>query len=323
MQGKGKIVYTFLSILVLISVMAAGISVAHEKDVEGAKDHPLISRYPGSFIKHYVVKDYDQYTLPLGVIEERKLSESKTLKGKITRIQYQAPEDVSTLQVFRNYEIALEKAGFDILFSASGKKLAEESSQWTRLVYPQRDAYAPLSGYSETQRYLAAKLARPEGDVYVSLYTVFADWGDVPYAQLDIIEVKPLQTGLVRVNAEAIAQDIKKTGRARIYGIYFDTGEATIKSSSEPVIEEIAKFLKQNPDIDLYVVGHTDSQGGFDYNMDLSRRRAESVIDRLVSEYGIDEGRLEAHGVGFLTPVATNQTEKGRAKNRRVELVEK
>ena len=130
-----------------------------------------------------------------------------------------------------------------------------------------------------------------------------------------------METGLVTVNADALAKDIARAGHVAIYGIYFDTGKAKIKPKSEPTLKEIAKLLRQNPDLALYVVGHTDSRGGFDYNMDLSKRRAEAVVEALVSEYNINEERLHSYGVGFLAPTVSNETEEGRAKNRRVELV--
>ena len=82
-------------------------------------------------------------------------------------------------------------------------------------------------------------------------------------------------------------------------------------------------MLSQNPKFNLYVVGHTDDVGTVSFNMDLSQKRADAVVDKLVSKYGADKNRLQAFGVGCLAPVATNKTEEGKAKNRRVELVEK
>ena len=83
----------------------------------------------------------------------------------------------------------------------------------------------------------------------------------------------------------------------------------------------MSKLLQSRPSLKLQVVGHTDSQGGYEHNMDLSRRRAEAVLTSLVSRYGVDSGRLMAAGVGPLSPVASNDTPEGRTKNRRVELV--
>ena len=86
--------------------------------------------------------------------------------------------------------------------------------------------------------------------------------------------------------------------------------------------EEIAKLLKQTPSLKLRVVGHTDGTGALDANMKLSQARGEAVVQALVGQYGIATSRLKGYGVGPLAPVASNATEEGRGKNRRVELVQ-
>ncbi len=304
-------------------LLATSIAFAQE-DVEGSKDYPLISRFPGSSISYYDVKEFNEYVLPLGKLDkDGKLTKSQKLEGKVTQITYDAPEGRSILEIYRNYELAMKKAGFETLFSVTSKEL-EDWGEWV-------DAFASAirratdllnSILGGEGRYLAAKLTRPEGDVYVALCVAIGRgaWGSM--VQLDVIEVKPMETGLVTVNAEALATDIAKTGHVAVYGIYFDTGKAEVKSESEPVLKEIAKLLQQNPKLNLYVVGHTDNIGTLTANMELSQRRAESVVKALVSKYGVDAKRLTAYGVGPLSPVASNKTEEGRAKNRRVELVE-
>ncbi len=106
-----------------------------------------------------------------------------------------------------------------------------------------------------------------------------------------------------------------------IYSILFDTGKSTLKPESKAAIAEIAKLMNNRPTLKLFVVGHTDSTGGFEANMKLSRDRAAAVTQSLVSDYGIEAARLTPHGVGPLSPVATNTIEEGRTKNRRVDLV--
>jgi len=115
---------------------------------------------------------------------------------------------------------------------------------------------------------------------------------------------------------------LRQKGSASVYGIYFDFDKADIKPESEPAIKEIAKLLQENKTLKLYVVGHTDNVGSLDYNLKLSKARADAVIRELTTKYKISPDRLKAFGVGSLAPVATNKTEEGRAKNRRVELVE-
>jgi len=136
------------------------------------------------------------------------------------------------------------------------------------------------------------------------------------------VEVKPMEVGLVKVSAEAMRTDITAEGHTPIYGVYFDTGKAEIKPESDSTLGEIARLLRANPTMKLHVVGHTDNVGTVAANTVLSKQRADAVVAALVSKYQIAAGRLDSAGVGSLAPVATNRTEEGKAKNRRVELVE-
>jgi OOP family OmpA-OmpF porin len=122
-------------------------------------------------------------------------------------------------------------------------------------------------------------------------------------------------------NADVLSNDLKTTGHSAVYGIYFDTGKSEIKPESEQAIGEIAKLLKSDTGLKVYVVGHTDNVGGLEANMKLSRDRADAVVQALVRDHGIIASRLNAYGDGPYAPVASNDTEEGRAKNRRVELV--
>jgi OmpA-OmpF porin, OOP family len=123
------------------------------------------------------------------------------------------------------------------------------------------------------------------------------------------------------VTAEALAKDLQAAGHVAVYGIYFDTDKAEIKAGSEPILIEMARLLQVSPGLKVYIVGHTDNQGALGYNLDLSQRRADAVAQALVQRFGIEVNRLAAKGVGPLSPLASNDQEAGRAKNRRVELV--
>jgi outer membrane protein OmpA-like peptidoglycan-associated protein len=176
------------------------------------------------------------------------------------------------------------------------------------------------------QRYLAARLASAKGDVYVSILTMTMNLTllnlDV-VALLDVVEVKSMKSSLVSVKAETMAEEISTRGSIALYGIYFDTDRAEVKPESRPTLSEIATLLKQNGKLELIVVGHTDNNGTLDYNLDLSLRRAQAVVAALTSDFGVARNRLEARGVGFLSPVAPNTSEENRAKNRRVQLLQR
>jgi len=139
--------------------------------------------------------------------------------------------------------------------------------------------------------------------------------------RLTIVEREQMEQKIV-VNPDALFGDIATTGHAAVYGIYFDHDSANIKQESKPSLKAIADMLKANKSLKLYVVGHTDMTGGFEYNVGLSLKRANAVVKTLVNEYGIAAGRLAGKGAGPLCPVGSNKNESGKKLNRRVELVE-
>ncbi len=138
--------------------------------------------------------------------------------------------------------------------------------------------------------------------------------------RLNIVEREAMKQEIT-ANAEAMGNDINSTGHVAVYGIYFDSGKAEIKPESDLAIEQISKLLLNNAALKLYVVGHTDNVGTIEANMKLSKDRADAVVNSLVAKYAIPATRLKSYGVASLSPVASNDNEEGKAKNRRVELV--
>ena len=325
--------------ILLLSFSAFG---QNPSDVKGAKDHPMISRFPGAVIRAYSPPRYDEAEFPFKYEKSFTLSFSKTIhtEGKITRILYLFPKDVSLLEVYRNYERALKQKGFSILYWCRGKDgcgvqfgdyIFAKNRQPEGLYYSEREALFK-DAFIKDLRYFLAKLNRPEkGDVYVSLTLAYQnnDSSNPNWARnrvvgyLEVVETKPIPTGKVNVSLtpKQMAQAIQSTGHVALYNIYFDFNKADLKPESEPALKAIAQLMKQDPNLKLYVVGHTDAQGTLAYNLELSKRRAQAVVDALVKRYGIPAARLQPYGVGPLAPVASNDTDEGRAKNRRVELV--
>ncbi len=313
-------IYSFMAVMFVFMGVTTGFS---QEDIEGGEDHPMISRYEGGYIKGYEHYDYDQLTF---YKEENNDLQELTPEGEATRILYFLPvEGISVLQVQRNYQQALKDAGFEMVYECFGgmDKIPRNiytdfdniSGDYNKNVFMGKDA-----------SYFLARLPQEDGDIYVSAHTLLSEWADEdnqPVTALQILEEKPMETGKVEVeiDAETMANDIDEKGSVRIYGILFDTDKATIKEKSESVLAEIATLLEQEPDLNLRVVGHTDATGSMEHNMELSKERAESVVEYLTTEYGILEDRLDPHGVGSLAPVASNEEEEARARNRRVELI--
>ncbi|WP_223669862.1 OmpA family protein [Kangiella shandongensis] len=324
-------------IAVTISIMCWAVT-APAADVEGAKDHPLTGRFEGAEIIEYSYRDFDEFRFIVEPLTSRVKKENAkhmvTREGKLTRMTYRAPQGTSSLAMFRAYEDALAKNNAEIIFECSGNSGQEScttrgSGNNFKYVAPGYSVLALVFGnaHNDKTRYLVAKIARAEGDAYVSLHVIqngrtnSEGSSERVFAQVDVLEEKAQESKVVMVKASEMAEKIDLNGKVALYGLYFDSNKASIKSESKPTLDEIAKLLKDNPDLKLLVVGHSDNQGDFAYNVDLSKRRAASVKQALTSNYGINASRLKPWGVGYAAPVASNNAEQGRAKNRRVELV--
>jgi len=303
-------------IIGIMLLLCMGTAFAASRDVAGSADYPLIGRFAGSRIVYYKVVDFDAYQVITGPVRQKgKVEKGISAEGRITRIAYHAPAGTSILEVTRNFENKMKQAGFEVLYQCAAKGCGLTTFRYATEVLPM-----PFMGVdSWNYRYLAAKKSGPEADIYATLLTS-VDGDRKTKTQLIVVEEKVMENKMV--DADKMAKAIAESGSIALYGIYFDTNKASIKPESKPALKEIAKLLKNNPALKLVVVGHTDNQGAFDYNMDLSRQRATAVEGALIQEYGIAVGRLKSWGVGYLSPVASNHTDEGRAKNRRVQLVE-
>jgi OmpA-OmpF porin, OOP family len=330
-------------------------------DKKGSKDSPLLKRYEGSFIAAYERKSFAEFTLPLSPIEkvvpERLTQQNnrvyepknkKALEGSYTRIAYLLPAERTPLEVMRNYQEEIKGKGGTVLFECKGaecggapdRSLGAGGGDMTFASYlyaPERvtdpngsNAWCAVAEKGTDQRYTAAELPQSSAHVSVLAYTIVAPdrhdsclaFNGRTVAVVDIIEAKAREQKMVTVNAGEMAKSIDATGRVALYGIYFDFNKADVKPESDATLEQIAALMKQSAALKVLVVGHTDNVGSFTFNQDLSQRRAASVVAALATRFSVGKERMTPVGVSFASPVAPNKTEDGRAKNRRVELVE-
>ena len=326
--------------VVLLVALATGLGFlgpVDAADLEGSADHPLVGRYEGAEIVGYSVTEFDEVTILDGPFDPADVSGRagpgfKTVEGRSVLIYYTLPQGRSTLEVQRNYEDSLKAKGFSVLFTCATAKGTCFQSKEPDAAYHLGNAIGdPLTlpklvddyvhnWFEQGGRYLLARLDRPEGAVLVGLYLGESSRGNV--AVLRVVETKEMDTGkIVFLNASQMDQAISDTGSVSLYGILVDLDKDTLRPDSKPTLDEIAKLLQDKPELKLKIVGHTDNQGTADYNLDLSQRRAASVVAALTGQYAITPERLSSDGAGLTQPVAPNESEEGRAKNRRVELV--
>ncbi|XXF76822.1 OmpA family protein [Myxococcaceae bacterium GXIMD 01537] len=267
--------------------------------------HPFVKPYEGSEVAQGLdTQQFGQVEFMLPGPGGKGLV-TKPLEGQVQTVSYRGPKERSALEVFRNYQQALERAGYQVLIACA----AEQCGGGVR---------SKVFGYLSARGsyYLAAKGTSEGRDIHVGL-RVFER-----QALVVSVQAAAMEADKVQVTAAQLQEGLESTGHIALYGILFDTGKAELKPASDPVLKEIAALLRTRPALRLHVVGHTDNVGAFDSNLDLSRRRAEAVVKALVDGHSIPAARLRAFGASSAVPVASNGSEPGRAKNRRVELVE-
>lgn len=276
--------------------------------------------------------------------------ETRKAEGRRTRLAYVIPQGRSPLEVIRGYQQLVQDAGGSALYECADAECGGDTRRGPtggggdtgllNLSFPGDDMPAtrghPLecalagSGTRSGQRFATLGLAGDAGFVTVLSYVLVdyvagsdcrgKGWEGRTIAVVNIVETKAREQRMEMVRADAMDSSLARDGKVTFYAILFDTGRAEIKAESQPQLAEIVAYLRAQPTLKALIVGHTDNQGGLDYNLDLSRRRAASVVAALTGQ-GISANRLTPQGVGMAAPVATNDTDEGRARNRRVELV--
>ena len=270
-----------MRLAVLVVLLGSGAALAVKPDRAGCSDHAL---FP-TRMPNYRIGSCE--VKEFGAYAFRVAGGKKqTVEGKFTFLTYvvdDRKDDQSGVAVVRNYENAVKKIGGAVQGSAP-------------------DRWVTLSAVVDGKEVWAEA---EKGNSAV--------W-------LRIVEKQAMEQHVV-ADAASFGNDIRTTGHVAFYGIYFDTAKAVLKPESTPALQEVAKLLAADPALKLWVVGHTDSVGAVDANMKLAQARAEAVVAALTATQGVAAARLKGFGVGPLAPVATNENEEGRAKNRRVELV--
>jgi OmpA-OmpF porin, OOP family len=313
--------------LIALSSLAAA-------DLPGSKDPAGMKRYQGSEIIGYRAPKFDEFLLPLGPstsFDPVAYEKSIPTQGLVGRYTYVAPLGRSPAELFRNYKLEFQRLGLVTLY----EKAAGGSGMFgsTTGLIAREDQLGQILEYNEAQeRVLVGKSKDAKPTYYYVFVTAYGD-GIIPerlqgvivkdraIAVLVVVTPEKMEENMTMVNAGEMSKSLTESGKIALYGINFDTDKDIVRPDSQATLEEIAKLLKSNTRLNVRIVGHSDNQGKPEYNLDLSRRRAQSVVRELTSKYAIAANRLDAFGCGLYAPIDSNETEAGRAKNRRVELV--
>lgn len=272
--------------LVLLFAGLVSAARAQQVDAEAGKDHPAIPRIPGYYIESYDQVEFDSVEFLISADDKVQVVE-----GRRWKISYWLKDGAtrrSPVEISRNYRNAFTQKG--------GTE-----------VYAERDG-------------IHSTFSRKEGGSTVWCAVEVSNGGEV--YDLTIVEAAPLKQQ-VELTVSELAKALAEKGSVALHGILFDTGKATIRPESASDLATVAQVLAADPALRLEIQGHTDNVGARAANLRLSQDRAAAVQAYLVQTHGVATARLTSSGFGDTRPVADNETEQGRAQNRRVELVKK
>jgi OmpA-OmpF porin, OOP family len=325
-----------LGALLLVCLLASAAWTArptYAADLSNCADVGELKRFEGSSIVLCGSYEFAEYTLPTGKsisydsrARKGQFEAVMNLEGHLTQNVYAVPMGPSAAQVFRNYKADLAAKGYSILFEAKQADIGPAMGEFFEDTGPGTQIW----GYSPDEaRYAAAVKDSGGAKTYIALYIIEYDDGYEPrfhpqkgqvMVRLDAVQIGELTNRMVTVSSQQISTALSTEGHIALYGILFDFNTATLESESRPTLDAVARYLKENPTKNVVLTGHTDNVGGLDFNMHLSQARAAAVAADLSQRCAIQADRITVKGMGPRVPVASNDTEAGRAKNRRVEL---
>jgi outer membrane protein OmpA-like peptidoglycan-associated protein len=268
------------------------------------------------------------YDVALGGFENGVIP-ARTIEGQINTQAWRIEgSDLTTLQILAPLRSQLTDAGFTILFDCASDACGGFDFRFATEVLPAPGMYVDISDY----HFVAAVSGPIEalGEVITLLVSRSSTAGFVQIVhagQRESVTVRPANGSSefspqnTTESAANLATKLIEQGHVILPGLSFNTGSSDLSNGKFASLESLAAYLTKNPDIKIALVGHTDSQGALSSNILLSKRRAQSVVERLVGDYAIPRWQMQAEGMGYLAPVASNLTQEGRDLNRRVEAI--
>ncbi|MFZ4059503.1 MAG: OmpA family protein [Ferruginibacter sp.] len=271
--------------VMFVCLLATQMVVFAQKDKPGCEnvEPKYMTRMPGFYISNCEKSEFNTYKFSFINLKDKR--EYKEVSGKFYKISYD--KDPTETRIF------------------SGKQILANY----------HNAVVKAKGESLALNKVFFKMKQEGKNIYFQIDNA-VDSDDRGF-ELFIIEEESMKQD-VEVN---MSEEIDANGKIALYGILFDVNKATIKPESATALQVVIDYLTANPVVKIIVVGHTDNTGVFAKNLVLSKDRAKSVKDYLVSKGKIAADRLLSDGVASLCPVSTNETDAGKQLNRRVEIV--
>lgn len=262
--------------------------------------------------------DPDRYAAPVGVFAEGKLP-TVAVDGTVARSVWRIEASgLTPLQVMRPLRDQIERAGYDVVLDCSAQECGGYDFRFATETLPGPNMYVNIRAFQ-----FVTGIMGPE-DAPERVVTVLAS-SSSSSSHVQIIQAEatraPETPPPERESEDDFADVFLGQGHIILQGLEFETGTSELGRGPFSRLEALAALLADRPSLTIALVGHTDTIGGLEANIALSRQRAQAVRGRLIEVHGIDPERIDAEGMGYLAPVASNLNAEGREANRRVEAI--
>jgi outer membrane protein OmpA-like peptidoglycan-associated protein len=284
--------------------------------------------FPDGSVQSYVTAETSSnFKLPIGPFAGGKI-DATLVVGAVVRQVWKTPNSQSeTFDLIQPLRSQLKNDGFEVLFECETQACGGFDFRFNADVVDEPDMHVDLGDF----RYLSASkrvggneefvgvlVSRSPDRGYIQVTTVGSEELIEPKVALSTKQPSPTAESPEKTD---LAGQLDLSGSVVLEGLEFLKGSSELSGNPSSALQELANLLSANPGKTVVLVGHTDASGSLEGNVALSRKRADSVMLRLIDTYGVDPAQLSAEGVGYLSPRATNATDEGRDKNRRVEVV--
>lgn len=313
--------------ILLAALFPAGLAQAQDPDLGSP---------PGAEPTARLDQPFDSYALPVAPVTDRDAEDAfRTVSGRVRHTAWRlSAEGTSTTAVMEGYRSRLADLGFEPRFACAGLgcggldfRFAVRTLAPPAMLLGGRD-FAQLTAVKgvPAEAYASILASRVLGRIHVQTVLVIpvdpdgASGADVPAARAAPEAAGQAPAVRVAEDDRDILARLRRDGHVPVEGLVFETGGARLSEASVPALDLLARMLSRHADLSVVIVGHTDSQGGLEANLALSRERARAVRAALLDR-GVPAEQLAAEGVAYLAPLTSNATAEGRARNRRVELV--
>ena len=290
------------------------------------RENGVVPLYEGSRLIYDDQIGFEEFPL---LISEDSV---RITEGVLRRKWVSAPDDRSPLEIIRNYQVAIEELGGELLYVTRDPGSIEvDERKFSELFATHRRgrglatnvmSYNHMPG--GMSEFLTARIEGVDATHYLIVAAGKGHWAaqQAERTYYEIVTIREEGLALDKITMDAIDTGIDRYGRVPVYNILFETGSAEVRPESEEALVVISDFLNQHRFRTFLVVGHTDSVGGYEMNVELSYARANAVVEKLINEYGVERNQIRPVGVGPASPIFSNATDEGKARNRRVEIVE-